>query len=406
MKSTLIQSTLIHVNRRVTLAAMTLYIGAGEAARRLGVRRETLYAYVSRGVIRRRASVDGRTSLYAVDDIEMLANRSRQRTPAPRPSIDVQITSAITQLDEQALSYRGVEVAALSRDCSFEQVAELLWDGTLPSSAVRWPGPDRADVDACAAAVHGLGSSAGALVALTAVIPVLAARHPEDRPQAAARRFISIVPALSEASVDGSIAERLARAWHPDPTPDLVRAIDRALVLLADHELATSTLAVRIATSVRTDAYAAFGAGMATLTGVLHGSSAAGAAALLADAAERGPVVATRGVLDTGRRLSGFGHSVYRTGDPRLEPLLEAVRALPDPSGRYEIVDAVMREASGQIVARPNVDFGLAALSFVGGLDADVPIFAVARVAGWAAHIEEELLERPLRFRGVARPPA
>jgi citrate synthase len=139
---------------------------------------------------------------------------------------------------------------------------------------------------------------------------------------------------------------------------------------------------------------------------VLHGSSAAGAAALLADASERGPVVAIRGVLDTGRRLSGFGHSVYRTGDPRLEPLLEAVRALPDPSGRYEIVDAVMRVASDQIVARPNVDFGLAALSFVGGLDADVPIFAVARVAGWAAHIEEELLERPLRFRGVARPPA
>jgi citrate synthase len=385
---------------------MSLYIGAGEAARRLGVRRETLYAYVSRGVIRRRASVDGRTSLYAVDDIELLANRSRQRTPAPRPSIDVQIASAITQLDEQALSYRGVEVAALSRECSFEQVAELLWSGILPSSAVRWPGADRADLDACVAATRGLGSGAGALVALMAVIPVLAARHAADGPEAAARRFIGIVPALAGGRVDGFIAEQLASAWHPDPTPELVRAIDGALVLLADHELATSTLAVRIATSVRTDAFAAFGAGLATLTGVLHGSSAAGAAALLADASERGPVVAIRGVLDTGRRLSGFGHSVYRTGDPRLEPLLEAVRALPDPSGRYEIVDAVMRVASDQIVARPNVDFGLAALSFVGGLDADVPIFAVARVAGWAAHIEEELLERPLRFRGVARPPA
>ena len=385
---------------------MTLYIGAGEAARRLGVRRETLYAYVSRGVIQRRASVDGRTSLYAVDDIEQLANRSRQRAPTPRPSIDVQIASAITQLDELALSYRGVEVAALSRQCSFEQVAELLWSGTVPSSAVIWPGADRADVDACVAAARGLGSAASALVALTAMIPVLAARHPADGPEGAARRFIWVASALSGAGVDGSIAERLAHAWHPDPTPELVRAIDRALVLLADHELATSTLAVRIATSVRTDAYAAFGAGLATLTGVLHGSSAAGAAALLADAAEHGPVAAIRGVLDTGRRLSGFGHSVYRTGDPRLAPLLEAVRALPDPSGRYEIVDAVMREASGLIVARPNVDFGLAALSFVGGLDADVPIFAVARVAGWAAHIEEELLERPLRFRGVARPPA
>ena len=402
----MIESTLIAVNRPVTLSAMTLYIGAGEAARRLGVRRETLYAYVSRGVIRRRASVDGRTSLYAVDDIEQLASRSRQRAPVPRPSIDVQIASAITQLDEQALAYRGLEVATLSRESTFEQVAELLWTGALPPSPIRWSAVDRADVDACRGAARGLGPAAGALVALTAVIPVLASRHPGDRPAAAARRFIGVVPELSARGVDGSVAQRLAHAWHPDPTPELVRAVDRALVLLADHELATSTLAVRIATSVRADAYAAFGAGMATLSGVLHGSSAAGAAAVFVDAADRGPVAAIRAVLDSGRRLSGFGHSVYRTGDPRLEPMLEAVRALPDPSGRYEVVDAVMREASGQIVALPNVDFGLAALSFVGGLDAEVPIFAVARVVGWAAHIEEELLERPLRFRGVARPPA
>ena len=384
---------------------MTLYIGAGEAARRLGVRRETLYAYVSRGAIRRRASVDGRTSLYAVDDIEQLASRSRQRTPAPRPSIDVQIASAITQLDEQALAYRGVEVAELSRSSSFEQVAELLWTGTMPSSTVRWPATDHGDVEACIAAVRCLDRSAGALVRLMAVVPVLATRHPGERADAAARRLIGIVPELSGPAVDGSVAERLAHAWHPSPTPELVGAIDRALVLLADHELATSTLAVRIATSVRTDAYAAFAAGVATLTGVLHGSSAEDAAALLSDAAERGPVTAIRGVLDSGRRLPGFGHSVYRTGDPRLEPLLEGVRSLPDSAGRSAVVDAVIREASGQIVARPNVDLGLAALSFVGGLAPDVPIFAVARLAGWAAHIAEELLERPLRFRGVARPP-
>ena len=153
---------------------MTLYIGAGEAARRLGVRRETLYAYVSRGAIRRRASVDGRTSLYAVDDIEQLASRSRQRTPAPRPSIDVQIASAITQLDEQALAYRGVEVAELSRSSSFEQVAELLWTGTMPSSTVRWPATDHGDVEASVAAVRCLDRSAGALVRLMAVVPVLA----------------------------------------------------------------------------------------------------------------------------------------------------------------------------------------------------------------------------------------
>src|SRR5688572_19504736 len=194
---------------------MTLYIGTGEAARRLGVRRETLYAYVSRGMIRRRASVDGRTSLYAVDDIEQLAGRSRQRTPVPRPSIDVQITSAITQLDEQAVTYRGVDVATLSGSFSFEQVAELLWTGSLPPAPVRWPRSDGDDVAACAAGARGVGESAGSLVQLMAVIPALAARHPGERADAAARRLIGIVPELSGPTVDGGVAERLAHAWHP-----------------------------------------------------------------------------------------------------------------------------------------------------------------------------------------------
>ena len=81
---------------------MTRYVGAGEAARLLGVQRSTLYAYVSRGMIDRRVAVDGRTSLYAVDDVESLAGRVRQRTSEPRPSLDVQIATAITVLDEAA----------------------------------------------------------------------------------------------------------------------------------------------------------------------------------------------------------------------------------------------------------------------------------------------------------------
>jgi citrate synthase len=350
--------------------------------------------------------VDGRTSLYAVDDIETLASRSRQRAPSPRPSIDVQIVSAITLLDEQTLQYRGHDVAELSRTATFEQVAELLWSGDLPPAARCWPGADQDDIDACRAAVEALGARPAALVQLTAMIPVLAARHGGEEPVSAARRLITVVPAAAGANRVGSVAKQLAAAWHGRPTARLVSAIDRALILLADHELATSTLAVRIATSVRTDAYGAFGAGMATLGGELHGSSAAAAAAVITDAAEHGVSAAIHNVLDSGRRLPGFGHTVYRTGDPRLEPLLDAVRALPAAAERYPVAEAVLAAASELIVARPNIDFGLAALSHVGGLAPDVPIFAVARTAGWAAHIAEELLERPLRFRGVARAPA
>ena len=174
-------------------------------------------------------------------------------------------------------------------------------------------------------------------------------------------------------------------------------------MLLADHELATSTLAVRVAASVRTDAYAALVAGLTTVSGRLHGSAAAAAHGLLVEAAERGAVAAIARRRAAGERLPGFGHTVYRTGDPRLAPLLDAVRRIPDPDDHLAVVDAVLHEAGRVVVHRPNVDFGLAALSYVAGLDPDVPIFAVARLAGWAAHFEEELAERPVRYRGLAR---
>jgi len=384
---------------------MTLYIGSQEAARRLGVRRETLYAYVSRGEIARRSAIDGRTSLYSVDDIDRLLGRTRgKQSPESRPSIDVQITSAITQLDEQSPRYRGHEVDVLCRTASFEQVAALLWTGALPATAPEWPDALRDDVDACQAAVTAVGASAPALQRMLVLAPVLGARHSGDSATTAAQRLIVMVPALVHQSASGPIAARLGRAWHQEPSDQLAKAIDRALVLLADHELATSTLAARIATSVRASPYAAIAAALATVSGELHGSSAAAATHLLVDASKRGAAAAIRACLDAGLRVPGFGHTVYRTGDPRLSPLLEAVRLLPDPPSRLAVVEDVLAEASVRVTPRPNVDFGLAALAFVGGLDAEVPIFAVARLAGWAAHIDEELAERPLRFRGLAKP--
>jgi len=384
---------------------VTLYVGSQEAARRLGVRRETLYAYVSRGEIGRRTAIDGRTSLYSVDDIDRLTARSRGRQPASaRPSIDVQVTSAITQLDELFLHYRGYDVAELCVSATFEQVAGLLWTGSIPGEPPMWPDPDPDDVAACQAAVAALGPSATALQRLLVLPPVLDARHVGDDAPAAARRLITMVPALARVEGGGPVADRLGRAWHQLPNAALVHAIGRALVLLADHELATSTLAVRIAASVRATPYAAIAAGLATVSGALHGSAAAAATHMLAVARDRGAAVAIRQIVDAGQRLPGFGHSVYRTGDPRLAPLLDAVRLLPDASRLLDIVASVLAEPSLRISPRPNIDFRLAALAFVGGLEADVPIFAVARVAGWAAHIGEELEERPLRFRGLAQP--
>ncbi len=109
--------------------------------------------------------------------------------------------------------------------------------------------------------------------------------------------------------------------------------------------------------------------------------------------------------LQDRQRLPGFGHMIYKGDDPRLAPLLEVVAGLPDPQHRRAVVDELLGEAGVRFTRRPNVDLGIAALAFVGGLPSDVPLFAVARIAGFAAHLVEELQERPLRYRGLARPP-
>jgi citrate synthase len=378
---------------------MTTYVSANEAARMLGVSKPTLYAYVSRGIVGRSTAADGRTSLYAREEIQRLAGRARGRRESAPATIDVQISSAITELQDERLTYRGRDAVAIARKHSFEQAAELLWTGTLGDAAITWP-VDRAALSRCRDVCTAAGSD-NAIASLTLAATTLAnGAHDEDAP-AAARRLLAIAPSLLGGPITGDVATRLTTAYRRRASPALVAAVSRALVLLADHELATSTLAVRVACSVRAGPYAAIAAGLCVVGGPLHGAASAEAADLLEDASGDDARTAVDRVLSTGRRLPGFGHSVYRNGDPRLAPLLEAVRALPDPDRRMQLVEDVLVEAGRRIGQLPNVDLGLGALTFVAGLPRDASLFAVARIAGWAAHYDEERGERPVRYRGI-----
>lgn len=383
---------------------MNSFVGAAEAARRLGVQRATLYAYVSRGLVRRRVAVDGRTSLYAVEDLESLVAKGRRRVgdAVPRPSIDVQIASSVTTLDDDGLRYWGHDVTVLARSTSFERVAELLWTGVLPDET-DWPGPDPVDVARAkrvARAVRG-----PALPTLVAVTSAFGAHRTTDDPQAAARRLLGIAPSLlgaDGATTESPLAERLASCWWQDGVDVLAPVIGRALVLLADHELATSTLAVRLAGSTWTPPYQAFAAGLAVIQGPLHAAAAHLAYELLAECERFGAAAAVARRLDAGERIPGFGHRIYHGDDPRLVPLLEAVATLPDLHGRAAVLDDLLREAGARLVQRPNIDLGLGALAYIGDLPRDAPLFALARIAGFAAHLIEERAEHPLRFRGIA----
>ncbi|MDJ0771691.1 MAG: citrate synthase [Ilumatobacter sp.] len=380
---------------------MPTYIGATEAARLLGVTKPTLYAYVSRGLLDRRTAVDGRTSLYARDDIEELANRSRRRAPVERPSIDVQIASSITTLSDERLSFRGHDAVALATSGSFEQAAELLWSGELPEDVPRWP-VDRTALrqarDHAAAIDDPLARLSMSALSLSSRTDGAPAGAPPGA--AAARRLLGIAPSVLGGPQRGDLATRLTAAWCGRSSPAVVAAVSRALVLLADHELATSTLAVRVAASVRAEPYAALSTGLNVVGGSLHGAASRIAADMLASAQRDGAERTVRARLAAGR-LPGFGHTVYRNGDPRLAPLLDAVSAIPHEGGRWDVVADVLAVAGRHLGKHPNVDLGLAALLFVGRLPLDAPLFAIARLAGWGAHYDEEIGERAVRFRGL-----
>ena len=190
-----------------------------------------------------------------------------------------------------------------------------------------------------------------------------------------------------------------------EPTPALVEAVDAALVLLADHELATSTMAVRVAASTRADLYDAVLAGLGTIAGPLHG----GASQLAyAPAGRRRARRASSGRSTTpcagSGVLPGFGHTVYSDGDPRFPVLLARFEALAAPG---------QRRAGGRPggagrrprIPPPNVDLALAALRLAAGLPSDAgrTLFTVARVAGWVAHYLEELRRAPAALPGPGR---
>jgi len=393
---------------------------AEEAARRLGVKRETLYAYVSRGVLTRHRGPDGRTSTFDRAEVERLARRGRPRRSTHGPVIDVTVHSAITRIERGRLLFRGADAIALASTVAFEQVAELLWSGAL-GPFQRWPAPIDVGVPAGGWLMDRLRVAA-ALAALTAPGPMR--RADATALVDAARRTIATMVAASGPvhhdrtprlhlggdaphSLRDTTAGRLAiRLSTRRPGPELVAAINTALALLADHELAVSTLAARVAASARADGFGIVGAGLGPLSGPLHGTHSRVVRVMLDDAQAHGAAAAIRRASEGGR-VPGFGHFLYPQGDPRAAALLARVRALPAPARLISVVDEIATLVADAHDVAPNVDYAVAALGHVSGMapDAGDAVFAIARSAGWIAHAIEELRERPVRYRTRAVPP-
>jgi citrate synthase len=425
------------------------WIGAAAAAQRLGIKQASLYSYVSRGVLTRRTGPDGRASLFDAGEVESLARRGRPRREPG--TAELVISSALTEIGTDRFWYKGLDATVLATSRSFEEVASLLWTGSLDDAAAPWHATGEA-IAVGSAAQAALPAGTLPLERLQVIVPALAATDPLrlqlDQPVvvASARGLIAgladCLPwappggegdgaagspgagANSRAGGDSSagadpsagadagsaagtsIAARLAARLCPRPErPGLTAVLQAALVLLADHELAASTLAARVAASVRADPYAVVATGLGAVGGALHGGASLGAELMLAAARE--PADAARVVgelIRRGERIPGFGHFVYKTGDPRSVLLLSMIAGLAPDSPRLAVADAVLAEVRRRGLPEPNIDFALAALADATGMirGAGEAVFAVARSAGWLAHaLEEYQRKKPIRPRSI-----
>ena len=383
---------------------------AAEAAARLGVKRQTLYAYVSRGMLRRTVADDGRTSLFDADEIDQFSQGRRADGDGELRTL---LSTSITKVDDEGLLVRGHDLVGLiAGGASFTDVVELLWGGQPDEP---WPEPGQMLAPAIGPEV---GSSL--LDELRIVVALTSARDPLRHDlaprslRAAGRQLITAMAAgLAGDGSDSSPAPRLElveQLWRrlagTPPSPPRLAALDAALALLVDHGLAGSTFAARIAASVRADPYSVVSAGLGVLGGPLHGAASGAVHELLMEAERCGdPAVAVGAAR---RRLGifpGFGHQVYRRQDPRYGALMAKVVAAWTDDPRLATVYRVRDLVGERSDALPNVDLALGSLTFLAGMpvDAGEVVFAIGRTGGWLAHAQEEYEETPLRFRARAR---
>ena len=388
---------------------------AAEVAELLGVKRQTVYAYVSRGILHRRMALDGRSSLFDRDEVDQLR---LGRRPDAEGEMRLLLASRITRVADDGLLVRGHDLIDLvNGGTGFTEVADLLWES---------PPDETWSLEPRAAAQRPADPAAETLTLVDQLRVSLAIESSADplrhdlspkSVRAAGRRAIAamangvgrpVTPANGGPArpahhrVGDLIWPRLTT--RPGPAPRR-RCLDVALALMADHGLASSTFAARIAASVRADPYSVAAAGIGALGGPLHGAASAEVHELFDEADRRGDAVAVVGDLQRRGRLPGFGHAVYRTQDPRYGALMAHVVDAWSGDRRLQTVFRVRDVVGERSDAIPNIDLALGAMTYLAGMSrhAGEAIFAIARTAGWLAHAMEEYDEKPLRFRPTAR---
>lgn len=372
---------------------MASWISIDEVCSRLGVQPQTVYAYVSRRKLEVSPDpADPRRSLYRAEDVATLARRKqagrKHETLVTNTLFGAEpsIPTALSTFFRGRLYYRGRDAVELARTASVEEAAQLLWGADQPV--------------AFAAPAKPRGAGTGREAAFT-VLGALAAGGHSTRGRltrvlhAEAQGLVGqLASAFGAQAGRQPLHQRFAQAWkQPAPVADLLRT---AMVLLVDHELTSSAFGARIAASTGASLPACLLAGLATLSGPMHGDASGRVQALFGDVERLGDEAVLSHYLSTGMPLPGFGHPVYAEGDPRAVALL-ALFEPPDAIARFI---AKVTDLTG---LQPNIDVAMAALVAHCRLPADAAfgLMATARSVGLLAHSLEQLsVGQVIRPRG------
>ncbi len=374
-----------------------MLLTAHQAANRLGIKLDTLYAYVSRGRLRSVMVPGTRERRYRGEDVEALLDARSGAKPPRRPDPEALmpvIGSSICLIENGHFYYRGQDAGRLSERATLEEIAQLLWLDEV--------GSELADASRLGRTANAVPAS-GLIERCQIRLMVLGDEDPAALDLTRARvirtggrilRELTACVAPTRPSPE-PIHRRLAAAWRlGEAGADLVR---RCLVLIADHELNPSTFVARCVASTGATPYAVVAAALSALSGRLHGGETERAEGLLRELSEGGdPMAAMAGRLARGERLPGFGQPLYPEGDPRADAILTALaQAAPEAHA----LAARAAETGLRLIGRhPNVDFALAAAAI--GLELPrsgaLGLFIIGRTVGWIAHAIEQYESRVL----------
>jgi citrate synthase len=391
------------------------WISAGDASRLLGISRTTLYAYVSRGYVRSQATAGpSRDRLYSREDIDRLRRRTEARRDPDKAAarslhwgLPV-LESSIAFIDGRKLFYRGHDAIELSRSRAVAEVASLIWrghfDGAYSPASPRLGRALRPDQDLPFIA------RVQALLASASVQDHGAFDLRADSVSDTGWRILRLLTraAAPSAATSSTTDQALGHAWGVKAKGvDLLRS---ALILCADHELNVSSFTARCVASAGSHPYAVVIAGLAALEGTRHGGVSARVESMLDSLRQsRAPRKAIAARLRRGEPIDGFGHPLYRDGDPRARALFDMLRAAFASSRELAFVLEAADAAASLTRERPNLDFALAAVARVLRLPAGSPLtlFAIGRTIGWIGHAIEQyatgaLIRPRAKYVGVA----